>query len=84
VHSASWVHLRSCLKEEVAAPVQTAGGIRHADHVATSIRKIWHSIHRQVVPRLVLFARGLRPRSLVSSLVFYARTFSLQQLSLQN
>jgi hypothetical protein len=38
VHSASWVQLRSCLKEKVAAPVleaeNTAVGIRHADHVA--------------------------------------------------
>jgi hypothetical protein len=43
VHSASWVQLRSCLEEKVAAPVQkvenTAGEIRHADQVAPSIRK---------------------------------------------
>jgi hypothetical protein len=46
VHSASWVQLRSYLKEKVAAPVKkteiTAVGIRHADHVAPSIRKSWH------------------------------------------
>jgi hypothetical protein len=38
--------LRSYLKEKVAAPVykieNTAVGIRHADHVAPSIRKSWH------------------------------------------
>jgi hypothetical protein len=43
VHSASLVHLKSYLKEKVAAPVQetenTAVGIRHADHVATSVLK---------------------------------------------
>jgi hypothetical protein len=36
---------------EVAAPVQkienTAEGIRHADHVAPSIRKTWQSLRRQ-------------------------------------
>jgi hypothetical protein len=46
VHSASSVQLRSYLKEQVAAPVykseNTAVGIRHADHVAPSIRKSWH------------------------------------------
>jgi hypothetical protein len=43
VHSASWVQLRRYLEERVEAPVQktenTAVGIRHADHVAPSIRK---------------------------------------------
>jgi hypothetical protein len=38
--------LRSCLKEKVAAPVKkteiTAVGIRHANHVAPSIRKSRH------------------------------------------
>jgi hypothetical protein len=46
VHSASWVQLRSYLEEKIAAPVwkseNTAVGIRHADHVAPSIRKSWH------------------------------------------
>jgi hypothetical protein len=45
-HSASWVQLRSYLKEKVAAAVykseNTAVEIRHADHVAPSIRKRWH------------------------------------------
>jgi hypothetical protein len=43
VHSASWVQLRSYLEEKVAAPVYkteiTAVGIRHAEHVATSIHE---------------------------------------------
>jgi hypothetical protein len=43
VHWASWVQLRSYLKEKVATPVwkseNTAVGIRHADHLAPSIRK---------------------------------------------
>jgi hypothetical protein len=42
VHSALWVQLRSYLEEKVAALVQksenTAVGIRHAGHVAPSIR----------------------------------------------
>jgi hypothetical protein len=46
VHSALWVQLRSYLKEIAAGPVykseNTAVGIRHADHVAPSIRKSWH------------------------------------------
>jgi hypothetical protein len=46
VHSASWVQLRSYLKEKVAATVWkteiTAVGIRQADHVAPSIRKSRH------------------------------------------
>jgi hypothetical protein len=46
VHWASWIQLRSCLEEIVAAPVQkienTAVGIRHAYHVAPTIRKSWH------------------------------------------
>jgi hypothetical protein len=45
-----------------------AVGIRHADHVAPSIRKSWHQLRRQAeVARSVQFARGLRPRSLVLS-----------------
>jgi hypothetical protein len=40
------------LDRKVAAPVQkienTAVGIRHADHVAPSIRKSWQSLRRQV------------------------------------
>jgi hypothetical protein len=43
VHSASWVQLRSYLEEIEASPVlkaeNTALGIRHADNVASSIRK---------------------------------------------
>jgi hypothetical protein len=39
------------LDRKVAAPVQkteiTAVGIRHADHVAPSIRKSWQSLCRQ-------------------------------------
>jgi hypothetical protein len=39
------------LDRKVAAPVQqtenTAVGIRHADHVAPSVRKSWHSLRRQ-------------------------------------
>jgi hypothetical protein len=39
------------LVRKVAAPVykteNTAVGIRHADHVAPSIRKSWQSLHRQ-------------------------------------
>jgi hypothetical protein len=39
------------LDRKVAAPVQkienTAGGIRHADHVAPSIRTSWQSLRRQ-------------------------------------
>jgi hypothetical protein len=39
------------LDRKVAAPVQitenTAVGIRHADHVAPSIRKSWQSLRRQ-------------------------------------
>jgi hypothetical protein len=43
---------------KVAAPVykteNTAVGIRHADHVAPSIRKSWQSLRRQAaVARLV-------------------------------
>jgi hypothetical protein len=54
------------LDRKVAAPVEktenTAVGIRHADHVAPSIRKSWHSLRRQAaVARSVWFARGLRP-----------------------
>jgi hypothetical protein len=41
------------LDRKVAAPVQktenTAVGIRHADHVAPSIRKRWQSLRRQAV-----------------------------------
>jgi hypothetical protein len=40
------------LDRKVAAPVykteNTAVGIRHADHVAPSIRKSWQSLRRQV------------------------------------
>jgi hypothetical protein len=46
VHSASWVQLRSCLEEIVAAPVKktenTTGGIRCTDHATSSIRKSWY------------------------------------------
>jgi hypothetical protein len=39
------------LDRKVAAPLyktkNTAGGIRHADHVAPSIRKSWQSLRRQ-------------------------------------
>jgi hypothetical protein len=39
------------LIEKVAVPVYKAEsmtvGIRHADHVALSIRKSWHYLHRQ-------------------------------------
>jgi hypothetical protein len=35
------------LDRKVAAPVYTAVGIRHADHVAPSIRKSWQSLRRQ-------------------------------------
>jgi hypothetical protein len=46
VHSASWVQLRSYVEEKAEAPVQksenTTVGIRHADHVALSIRQSWH------------------------------------------
>jgi hypothetical protein len=46
------------LDRKVAAPVRkpinTAGGIRHADHVAPSIRTSWQSLCRQAaVARLV-------------------------------
>jgi hypothetical protein len=58
------------LDRKVAAPVykteNTAVGIRHADHVAPSIRKSWQSLRRQAaVAQSVQFARGLRPWSLV-------------------
>jgi hypothetical protein len=58
------------LDRKVAAAVykteNTAVGIRHADHVAPSIRKSWQSLRRQAaVARSVLFTRGLRPWSLV-------------------
>jgi hypothetical protein len=33
----------SCLENRE----NTAGGIRHADHVASSIRTSWQSLHRQ-------------------------------------
>jgi hypothetical protein len=45
VHSASWVHLRSYLKEIKAAPVYKTDvtlGIRCADHATPSILKSWH------------------------------------------
>jgi hypothetical protein len=46
VHSASWLQLRSCLEEQVAAPIYktevTAVGICHADHTTPSILKSWH------------------------------------------
>jgi hypothetical protein len=37
-----------------------AVGIRHTDHVASSIRKSWHQLRRQAA-----VARGIRPWSLV-------------------
>jgi hypothetical protein len=46
VHSALQVQLRCYFGEKAAAPVQktekTAVGIRHADHVTSSILKSWH------------------------------------------
>jgi hypothetical protein len=33
--------------EELLDRENTAGGIRHADHVAPSIRKSWQSLRRQ-------------------------------------
>jgi hypothetical protein len=64
------------LDRKVAAPVQktenTAVGIRHADHVEPSIRKIWQSLRRQAaVARSVWFARGLRPWSFFLCLCTY-------------
>jgi hypothetical protein len=58
------------LDRKVAAPVKKtenmAEGIRHADHVSSSIRTSWQSLRRQAaVARTVSFARGLRPWSLV-------------------
>jgi hypothetical protein len=58
------------LDRKVAAPVykteNTAIGIRHADHLAPSIRKSWQSLRRQeAIARSVYFAHGLRPWSLV-------------------
>jgi hypothetical protein len=45
-----------------------AVGIRHADHVSPSIRKVGTNLALQAaVARSVWFARGLRPRSLVFS-----------------
>jgi hypothetical protein len=57
------------LDRKVAAPVykpeNRAVGIRHADHVALSIRKSWQSLRRQAALALsVYFARGLKPWSL--------------------
>jgi hypothetical protein len=44
----------------------TTAGISQTDHMAPSIRKIWHLFRRQAaVARSVYFPRGLRPRSLV-------------------
>jgi hypothetical protein len=58
------------LDRKVVAPVykteNTAGGIRHAVHVAPSLRTSWQSLRRQAaVAGSVSFARELRPRSLV-------------------
>jgi hypothetical protein len=43
--------IEELLDRKVAAPVwkteNTAVGIRHADHVAPSIRKSWQSVRRQ-------------------------------------
>jgi hypothetical protein len=43
--------IEELLDRKVAAPVQktenTAVGVRHADHVAPSIRKSWQSLRRQ-------------------------------------
>jgi hypothetical protein len=62
--------IEELLDRKVAAPVSktenTAVGIRHADHVAPSIRKSWQSLRQQAaVARSVQFARALRPWSLV-------------------
>jgi hypothetical protein len=56
------------LDRKVAAPVykteNTAEGIRHADHVAPSMRESLHQLRQQAaVAWLVQFTRGLRPRS---------------------
>jgi hypothetical protein len=61
--------MRSDLEEKVAAPVYKAEnmtvGIRCAEHATPSIRKSWRLLRRQAaVSRSVLFASGLRPRSL--------------------
>jgi hypothetical protein len=43
VHSALWVQLRSYLEEKTVKKAENATvGMRHADHVAPSIRKSWH------------------------------------------
>jgi hypothetical protein len=53
VHSASWVQLRSHLIENSGSCLENREdccrdvGIRHADHVAPSIRKSWQSLRRQ-------------------------------------
>jgi hypothetical protein len=62
------------LKERVAAAVQkmenTAVGIRHADHVAPSIRKCWYYLRRQeAVGRSVGIVRS-RTQATEFSLVF--------------
>jgi hypothetical protein len=50
------------LDRKVAAPVfkteNTAVGIRHADHVAPSIRKSWQSLRRQEGDRSVGIVRS--------------------------
>jgi hypothetical protein len=43
-----WVHnIKMELGEVVYKTENTAEGIRHADHVAPSIRKSWQSLRRQ-------------------------------------
>jgi hypothetical protein len=58
IHSASWVQVRSYLKENVEAPVykieNMAIRIRRAEHATPSIRKSRHWLNQQAaVARLV-------------------------------
>jgi hypothetical protein len=61
--SIPWATRGATWKKKVVAPVQkvenTAVGIRHANHVAASIRKSWYYLRRQAaVSRSVWFAHG--------------------------
>jgi hypothetical protein len=66
------------LDRKVAAPVyiteNTAVGIRHADHVAPSIRKSWQSLRRHAADGSVGIVRS-RTQTMEFSLVFLARNF---------
>jgi hypothetical protein len=69
------------LDRKVAAHVyktdNMAKGIRHADHVAPSIRKSWQSLRRQAAVALsVQVARGLIPWSFFRVTYFLRITFS--------